>query len=362
MIFSCSSVFNILFLLAPLKISVLSSPISTVLTCPLGSCDEIYCDAETFLKLIASFPTESFMLGGMIAANIPAYPTTSIEVLSTEPDTFIISDDEGVAPVFYSYRNETALQAVNRHFEEHNFTELVSANGLPTMKSIEIKFRLLQRLLQLAPKNHPSQSLSKEFYRELGIPKISVFYFGTCYRNTDAWYPFIPVFDFKDKPIRYLEIGVHSGCNVMRVALSYALHENSKIYCVDPWVDYAEYEEYKGKQHTVYEEFQANINLLAAVHKNKIVVQRGFSHEEVIKFQENYFDIIYVDGNHEAQFVFEDASLSFRRLKVGGYIIFDDYFWSEGVYRSIGDFYFAYQKHLKFIGSSDGQIFFQKKL
>ena len=37
------------------------------------------------------------------------------------------------------------------------------------------------------------------------------------------------------------------------------------------------------------------------------------------------FDIIYIDGNHEPEYVLEDAVLSFRKLKPGGIIIFDDY-------------------------------------
>ncbi len=41
----------------------------------------------------------------------------------------------------------------------------------------------------------------------------------------------------------------------------------------------------------------------------------------------SYFDIIYVDGSHRAADVLLDAALSWRLLKQGGLMIFDDYLW-----------------------------------
>jgi predicted O-methyltransferase YrrM len=42
-----------------------------------------------------------------------------------------------------------------------------------------------------------------------------------------------------------------------------------------------------------------------------------------------YFDFIYVDGSHRAPDVLYDAVLSFRLLRVGGVIAFDDYLWDD---------------------------------
>ena len=36
------------------------------------------------------------------------------------------------------------------------------------------------------------------------------------------------------------------------------------------------------------------------------------------------YDIIYIDGSHEARDVLEDAVLAYRLLKIGGLLIFDD--------------------------------------
>lgn len=41
------------------------------------------------------------------------------------------------------------------------------------------------------------------------------------------------------------------------------------------------------------------------------------------------FDFVYIDGSHTAPNVLEDAILSFRLLKSGGIMIFDDYEWNH---------------------------------
>ncbi|WP_405054006.1 class I SAM-dependent methyltransferase [Tabrizicola sp.] len=41
------------------------------------------------------------------------------------------------------------------------------------------------------------------------------------------------------------------------------------------------------------------------------------------------FDMVYVDGSHQAPDVLLDALLGFRLLRVGGLLVFDDYLWSE---------------------------------
>jgi hypothetical protein len=47
--------------------------------------------------------------------------------------------------------------------------------------------------------------------------------------------------------------------------------------------------------------------------------------EKKAKTIKNYYDIIYVDGNHNYEIVFRDGLNSFNVLKIGGIIIFDDF-------------------------------------
>lgn len=50
------------------------------------------------------------------------------------------------------------------------------------------------------------------------------------------------------------------GANLLSVANTYGLHNDTKLYCIDPWEDYDEYEEYKNIQSSIYNSFIENIN------------------------------------------------------------------------------------------------------
>ena len=125
----------------------------------------------------------------------------------------------------------------------------------------------------------------------------------------------------ENKPIQYLEIGVHKGINIVDMAKSYCQHSDSRMYCVDPWMDYDEYPEYKGEQDILFGIFNNAIKPYA----DKCILHRGLSDDIVPTFSNNFFDIIFVDGNHETEFVYRDGKMSFEKVKPGGYIIFDDY-------------------------------------
>ena len=48
---------------------------------------------------------------------------------------------------------------------------------------------------------------------------------------------------------------------------------------------------------------------------------------EIIARREAPFDLVYVDGSHQAPDVLSDAVLAFQLLRIGGIMIFDDYLW-----------------------------------
>ena len=64
-----------------------------------------------------------------------------------------------------------------------------------------------------------------------------------------------------------------------------------------------------------------------------LFVHKGPSHFElsglVAKGMEGYFDLIYIDGSHQAPEVLCDAVLCFLLLRKSGIIVFDDYLWHE---------------------------------
>ncbi len=191
---------------------------------------------------------------------------------------------------------------------------------------------------------------------------MSVKFEGVIYRTANNWFPIIPKKDYEQKPIKYLEIGTFYGANLITVAKSYCLHPQSKLYCVDPWIDYKDYPEYKNKQDATYNTFLKNIE--NSGEKEKIIIKRGYSNIEIAKLEDNFFDIIYIDGNHEPEYVLEDAVLSFRKLKVGGIMIFDDYGWGgpDLTIRGINGFLSGYHKKIKILNINHNTQTFIKKM
>jgi len=183
---------------------------------------------------------------------------------------------------------------------------------------------------------------------------------GNYYRLPSNWYRFLDVKDYENKELNYLEIGCFYGANIIFFAHTYGKHQNSKLFCIDPYEDYDNYDEYKNEQNKHYLTFLENIddnNL-----NDKIILKKGYSKDEIPKFENDFFDIIYIDGNHEPEFVLEDAVLSFRKLKIGGIMIFDDYFHNglNSTKKGIDGFLNGYSNKYEFIGSQDHQIFIKK--
>lgn len=176
---------------------------------------------------------------------------------------------------------------------------------------------------------------------------------GIKYKDASNWIGFVPQ---TTVPIRYLEIGVLCGYNVLSVEKLYAQHPESVLVCVDPWLDYEEYPEYKGKNAGHYDMFLENTQHIAS----KLDVRRDFSHRVLPTFEDESFDLIYIDGNHESHYVLEDAVLSFRKLKRGGWLVFDDY---EGpdVPVGINAFLHGFARQVRTpVGFRNCQVFIQK--
>ena len=186
---------------------------------------------------------------------------------------------------------------------------------------------------------------------------------GKYYRQADNWYSIIPRKDFEFKPIKYLEIGTFYGANLISVFKSYAAHPESKLYCIDPWLDYQDYTEYKSvDKENIYNTFLRNIE--NCTDKDRIIINRGFSNEQIPKYEDDFFDIIYVDGNHEPEYALEDAVLSFRKLKIGGIMIFDDYGIGgpDLTKRGIDGFLSGYHKRIEVIKLNHNMQTFIRKI
>jgi len=141
-------------------------------------------------------------------------------------------------------------------------------------------------------------------------------------------------------PSKILEIGSYEGAASCYLINKVAANIPIEMHCVDTWSGGIEHQQ-GGMAHadmnSVETLFRQNIELAkkSAVNNVNLFIHKGLSEDCLSKLiadgKKNYFDFIYVDGSHQAPDVLCDAIMSFKLLKIGGVMAFDDYLWHENL-------------------------------
>jgi len=123
------------------------------------------------------------------------------------------------------------------------------------------------------------------------------------------------------RPARYLEIGTFEGATL---ALVHALLQgNLAATVIDPWLNYAELTE--ARMTNARARFEANMRAVGADRALRILQGRSIDHLPRLIDAGERFDMILVDGSHDAIDVLADAALAWPLLAPGGLLVFDDY-------------------------------------
>jgi hypothetical protein len=117
--------------------------------------------------------------------------------------------------------------------------------------------------------------------------------------------------------LRILEIGSFEGYSVN---IFNKIFIQPEIYCVDPWIPYLEHPNLNFNQ--IERNFDANTANL------NIKKFKMFS-SDFFKNNNKNFDLVYIDGSHMSDDVFFDAMESYKILKKGGILLFDDFLGSS---------------------------------
>jgi predicted O-methyltransferase YrrM len=142
------------------------------------------------------------------------------------------------------------------------------------------------------------------------------------------------------KPTKILEVGCYEGASTCFLIQKLAPTKRIEIHCVDTWEGGIENKSggmFEADMNAVFARFKNNIKVASDSVSNNVelVIHKGFSDAQLSKLlasgKNNYFDFVYIDGSHQAPDVLCDAVLSFRLLKVGGVMAFDDYLWAENL-------------------------------
>jgi predicted O-methyltransferase YrrM len=153
---------------------------------------------------------------------------------------------------------------------------------------------------------------------------------------TNDWFSQnIPVWDHLLTPIapqRILEIGAFEGRATCYLIAKFNGGGELEIHCVDTWEGGVEHD--RGTMAEVETRFDSNIEraLTQVARPVRVIKHKKMSGQALAGLiaagHSGRFDVIYVDGSHQAPDVLTDAVLAFPLLRVGGYMIFDDYLWS----------------------------------
>lgn len=143
-------------------------------------------------------------------------------------------------------------------------------------------------------------------------------------RKSPAWE--VALKDLVGKPnLQYLEVGLYEGRSVVWMLENVLTHPTSHVTGIDIfWAKDAKEYEFSPEQQKFYED-----NVIAAGGEGRFTTIVEFSQVALRKLPLDYYDVIYIDGEHTGPAVLEDAVLAGRLLKSGGVLIFDDYrYWS----------------------------------
>ena len=130
--------------------------------------------------------------------------------------------------------------------------------------------------------------------------------------------------EFKDKEnLAFLQIGAFTGDASLWLVKNILTHPSSVLTDVDTWQGSDEEAHHPMDFSDVERVYDSKVGFNPNVIKVKMTSQ-----DYLIAVDErDYYDFIYIDGDHTADAVFKDASLSWKALKPGGIMAFDDYQW-----------------------------------
>lgn len=129
--------------------------------------------------------------------------------------------------------------------------------------------------------------------------------------------------EYKGTSAHALEIGSFQGLASRWLMENILTNPDARLTCVDTFTGSVEHSDEMLRD--LRKLFDHNMSPF----QDKVHVLVGNSRILLPKVETRY-DFAYVDGDHRAFAVLEDAINAFRLLKNGGILIFDDYMWDGG--------------------------------
>lgn len=151
------------------------------------------------------------------------------------------------------------------------------------------------------------------------------------------------------------EIGVLEGWHALDMMERLPI---KKLFLVDPWKAYNEYAESVNNPRKSQKALNERMRVAQKVLKkygNRVVFIRKFSEEAAKLIEDESLDFVYIDGNHQYEFVKKDIEAWYPKVKKGGIIGGDDYTSCPeteaegfGIFRAVNEFFKNRKKDISF--------------
>lgn len=152
-----------------------------------------------------------------------------------------------------------------------------------------------------------------------------------------------------------LEIGAFEGLTSCYICDT-LLNEGGRMICIDPLKDQYLTTDLRDEDRLMNKElnsmFKGQHGRFKRNTKGKPIELFEMTSREAFPEIENYrFDFIYIDGDHRKEEVYNDGRQSFKLLKIGGKMLFDDYEWrpetTDGINQFLNKFAIKYKMLVK---------------
>jgi len=142
-----------------------------------------------------------------------------------------------------------------------------------------------------------------------------------------------------------IEIGVYEGEFSSQILKR---RNPKKLHLVDPWKYVPEYENaWYGGSDTSQKDMDRKYEKVKdkfgkQIKSGRVEIHRKSSNDAVHLFDESSIDWVYIDGNHLYEYVSQDLSNYYRKVKNSGLVMGDDYdyegWWDNGVKKAVDEF------------------------
>lgn len=146
------------------------------------------------------------------------------------------------------------------------------------------------------------------------------------FMQTGYWYFSKHLEEYKNvSGLRFLQIGSYTGDASVWLLDNILTDETSSLTDVDTWLGSDEIDHKSLNWNEVEKIYDKRTSKY-----NNVVKFKGYSKDFLESCDDCIYDFIYIDGDHTAAGVYSDALLSWKILKSGGILAFDDYTWTGG--------------------------------